>query len=214
MNTYHKYAPNVFCAKCTEEHQKGDTIRITTRHGNEHEAIVFNFLGAVNGFFYYSIVRADGFDRAEYYKNKAERVRGYASNAEKRAAQYRERSDKNRDFLVLGEPIKVGHHSEKRHRKAIDAAHKNMGRYFEESVKAERLEGKAEYYKQKATEITLAKPECLEYYADQLAQAKEVHKYYKDNPDKREHSYSLTYANNKVKELTKTLAIAQKLWGE
>jgi hypothetical protein len=30
-NTYSKYVPNVFLAKCTEKHEKGETIPLTTK---------------------------------------------------------------------------------------------------------------------------------------------------------------------------------------
>ena len=37
MNTYMKYCPNVFVAKCEEKHQKGEVIIITTKYGKENE---------------------------------------------------------------------------------------------------------------------------------------------------------------------------------
>lgn len=60
MNTYHKsqYA-NVFLAKCTERHYKGEIITITTKYGKENESEVFNLIFEKDGFFYYSIIRAD-----------------------------------------------------------------------------------------------------------------------------------------------------------
>lgn len=33
MNTYSKYCPNVFLAKCTDRHEKGDTVLVTTKYG-------------------------------------------------------------------------------------------------------------------------------------------------------------------------------------
>ena len=40
MNTYYKFAPNVFLAKCDEKHEKGETIEVTTKYGKENESIV------------------------------------------------------------------------------------------------------------------------------------------------------------------------------
>lgn len=40
-NTYAKYAANVFVAKCADCHDKGETIIVETKHGKEHECIVF-----------------------------------------------------------------------------------------------------------------------------------------------------------------------------
>lgn len=62
MNTYSKYVPNVFLAKCSEKHEKGEVIEVTTKYGKENECIVFNLIYEREGFYYYSIVRADGFN--------------------------------------------------------------------------------------------------------------------------------------------------------
>ena len=36
MNTYSKYCANVFLAKCTELHEKGEKISMTTKYGQEY----------------------------------------------------------------------------------------------------------------------------------------------------------------------------------
>lgn len=59
MNTYHKFCPNVFLARCDERHAKGETINVTTKYGKENESIVFNLIFEKDGAYYYSIVRAD-----------------------------------------------------------------------------------------------------------------------------------------------------------
>jgi len=66
MNTYSKYVPNVFLAKCSEKHEKGEVIEVTTKYGKENECIVFNLIYERDGFYYYSIVRADGFNVQEW----------------------------------------------------------------------------------------------------------------------------------------------------
>lgn len=40
MNTYFKFAPNVYLAKCDEKHEKGEIIDVTTKYGKENESIV------------------------------------------------------------------------------------------------------------------------------------------------------------------------------
>lgn len=119
MNTYYKFAPNVFLAKCDEKHEKGETIEVTTKYGKENECIVFNLIYERDGFYYYSIVRADGFNVQEWAKQRAERRHEWATSAVQKSCEYYNKSNKDKDFLSLGEPIKVGHHSEKRHRKAL-----------------------------------------------------------------------------------------------
>lgn len=143
MNTYYKFAPNVFLAKCDEKHEKGEEITVTTKYGKENESIVFNLIFERDGFYYYSIVRADGFNVQEWAKRRAERRREWSVSANKKSHGYFEKSNKDRDFLSLGEPIKVGHHSERRHRKAIADAWRNMGKSVEFSDKATEHEREA-----------------------------------------------------------------------
>ena len=76
MNTYYKFAPNVFLAKCDEKHEKGEVIEVTTKYGKENESIVFNLIFERDGFYYYSIVRADGFNVQEWAKRRAVDVNG------------------------------------------------------------------------------------------------------------------------------------------
>ena len=216
MNTYKKYCPNVFVAKCEEQQEKGNIIILTTKYGKEHENEVHNCLGKTNdGFYLYSITRTDGFNAQERAKKKAERLNGYASNAEKRSAEYYKKSDMSEDAtgIPFGQPILVGHHSEKRHRKTIDRAWNNMGKSVAETDKAEEYKRRAEYWEGKANDINLSMPESIEFYEFKLHEAKQKHKFYKDNPGKREHSYSLTYANKAVKETELNLNLAVKLWG-
>lgn len=211
-NIYAKYVPNVFLAKCTQQYSKGEVIPVTTKYGKENECIVFNLIGQKDGFYYYSIVRADGFNVQEYARKKAERLLNASSNAEKKSNQYYEASKEGKDFLVLGEPIKVGHHSEKRHRALIERNHNRMSKAVEFTKKAETLESKAEYWKGRENTINLSMPESVEYYEYKLQLAKEKHEMYKNNPEKRQHSFSLTYAKKEVNEIEKKLQLANKLW--
>lgn len=214
MNTYIKYAPNVFLAKCTEPHQKGDVIPVTTQYGKDNDSVVFNLILEKNGFYYYSIIRADGFNCQERAKAKAERYESWAAGAEKKSTEYYDRSNKDSDFLSLAEPIKVGHHSEKRHRRIIEQAQNNMGKCVEFPKKAEVHESKAEYWESRANDINLSMPESVEFYTYKLEKAKEYHEGLKSGKYKREHSFSLTYAKKEVNELEKKVQLANKLWGE
>jgi len=40
MNNYKKYCPNVWIAECTEKHEAGEAIIITTKYGKENEHII------------------------------------------------------------------------------------------------------------------------------------------------------------------------------
>lgn len=213
MNTYYKFAPNVFLAKCEEKHERGEEILVTTKYGKENESIVFNLIFERDGFYYYSIVRADGFNVQEWAKRRAERRREWSVSANKKSHEYFEKSNKDRDFLSLGEPIKIGHHSERRHRKAIADAWRNMGKSVEFSDKATEHEREAEYQDKRATTINLSMPESIDFYAHKLEEAKEYHEGVKSGKYPREHSYTLTYAKKAVNEAQKNYDLAVKLWG-
>ena len=215
MNTFHKFYPNVFVAKCTEQHEKGEVITLQTKYGKEIENEVHNFLGKTkDGFFLYSVTRIDGFNSQERAQAKADKLEGYADNAEKRADEYYQKSKKHSEFLALGEPIKVGHHSERRHRKLIESNWKAMGKCVEESEKAKEYERRSEYWKERASKIDLSMPDSLEYFEEELRKAKEYHQLLKDFPEKRRHSMSLQYANKAVKDMTGRVEMSIRLWGE
>lgn len=212
MNTYYKFCPNVFLAKCDAKHEKGETILVTTKYGKENESIVFNLIFERDGFYYYSIVRADGFNVQEWVKRKAERRLDWAATAERKSEEYFKASNKDSDFLSLGEPIKIGHHSERRHRKAIEDAWHNMGKSVEFDEKAREHERVAQYWTNKADTINLSMPESVDYYEHKLAAAKEYHEGLKSGKYPREHSYSLTYAKKAVNEAQNNFDLAKKLW--
>ena len=214
MNTYYKFAPNVFLAKCDEKHEKGETIEVTTKYGKENECIVFNLIYERDGFYYYSIVRADGFNVQEWAKQRAERRHEWTTSAVQKSCEYYNKSNKDKDFLSLGEPIKVGHHSEKRHRKAIDDAWNNMGKSVQFDEKAAEHERIAKYWEQRANTINLSMPESIDFYEHKLEQAKEYHEGLKSGKYRREHTYAMAYANKAVKEAKKNYDLAVKLWGD
>lgn len=213
MNTYQKYCPNVFVAKCLQRYAKDTTITMTTKYGKEHEAIVWNFLFEKDGFYYHSITRADGLTSQDRAKAKAERLTSWAASAEKRSTQKWEASQEGRDFLRLAEPIKIGHHSERRHRALIDRNHKRIRQAIEESNKAEKLHVRAEYWEERANKIDLSMPESLEFYQFKLEEATENHRKLKAGEVAREHAFSLSYSKKFVNYLTKQLQIAEALWG-
>jgi len=211
-NTYKKYCPNVFVAQCPEKHEKGDLIILKTKYGKENECEVHNLVAEKNGFYYYSITRTDGFNSQERAKRRAERLNGWADSADKRSAEWMEKSQEGKDFLSLAEPIKVGHHSEKRHRALIDRNWNRMGNAVKEQDKAEAYRDRMEYWESMAKKIDLSMPESLEFFQIQLEEAIEYHKGLKDGSIKREHSYSLTYAKKRVNELKKKCKTAEILW--
>ena len=217
MNTYKKYCPNVFVAQCEEEYNKGDIITVTTKRGNEHEHIVHNFVGYTGTkegpLFCYSITRSDGFNSQERAKAKAARINEWALSRDRKSNEAYKASNKDSAFLSLGEPIKVGHHSEKRHRKAFENANKNMRKSVEHSDKAEEHRRRAEHWDAMANKVNLSMPESIEFFEQQLEHAVEYHKGLKEGTIERGHSFSLTYAKKKCNDLEKKVKTAKTLWG-
>lgn len=212
MNTYIKYCPNVFLAKCPEPHGKGEVIEVTTKYGKGNESIVFNLIYERDGFYFYSIVRADGFNVQERAKAKAERYAAWSAAAESKSDAYYERSQAAVAGIVPGQPILVGHHSEKRHRRDVERSWDAMGKSVEQSRKAEEHEGKAEYWARMASTINLSMPESIEYYEYELEKARAYHTLLKEKPELRSHGLSLTYAKKEVNEFTEKLELAKRLW--
>ena len=209
VNKFKKYCPNVWVAECDDEYEKGDIIELETKYGKDVECEVYNLIAEKDGKYYYSIVRLD----EPYAQRKAEKYKNSVVNSMAKSNQYYEASNEGREFLSLGEPIKVGHHSEKRHRALLDRNWNRMEKSVEMANKAEEAERKAEYWENKANEITLAMPESLEYFTWKLEEAVTIHEGLKYGTIERSHSYSLTYAKKEVNELKKKVKIAELLWG-
>jgi len=91
-------------------------------------------------------------------QNRAERFEARAENAEKKSNQFWEASNEGKDFLSLGEPIKIGHHSEKRHRALIERNFARMGKCVEESKKAEYYSDRAQTAKYTAEGAQYSNP--------------------------------------------------------
>ncbi len=212
MNTYSKYIPNVFLAKCSQPYAKGDIIQVTTKYGKENDSIVFNLIYEKDGFYYYSIVRADGFNAQERAKLKADKYDNWSEIAEKKSDSLYKKSNDITKHIPLGQPILVGHHSEKRHRKDLDKSWNLMGKSFELGEKAQEHERKKLYWESKANDINLSMPESIDYFEFKLSEAIEYHEGLKSGKYERKHSFSLTYAKKEVNEFQKKLDLAKKLW--
>jgi hypothetical protein len=91
--------------------------------------------------------RADDEERARRrYERDKELVDAHQEKAEKLKAEgdaYNQRSKELADMIPMGQPILVGHHSERRHRKHLDKIHNDMGKAVGAWKAAERREEKA-----------------------------------------------------------------------
>lgn len=213
MNTYAKYCPNVWLAKCETEHKKGDIIPVANKYGKESDCEVHNLVFKNDNGYYYSITRCDGLNRQTYAEKKAEKYRLWAESAEAKSDALWQQSNEGRAFLSLCEPIKVGHHSEGRHRALIARNHARMARSVEQADKAKAHEYKAGYWESRRGDIDLSMPESIEFFTHELEQAVMTHEGMKDGEIERRHSMALQYANKTRKDIEKKLKIAMELWG-
>lgn len=95
-------------------------------------------------------------------KARAERYQARADRLEKASNEAYEASNEWHEFLVLAEPIKIGHHSEKRHRALIERNWKRMDKCIQLSKEAEELLRKAEYWSNRKFETTETKEQKKE----------------------------------------------------
>ena len=212
MNTYSKYLPNVWLAKCQTEHNRGDIIPVANKYGKESDCEVHNLIVKnANGYFY-SVTRCDGLNRQTYAERKAKKYAEWAKSAEAKSDAFFSKSQNGREFLSLGEPIKVGHHSENRHRKLIEKNWAAIGKSVEQSEKAKSHTYKSAYWESQSGRIDLSMPESIEYYTHELEKFKAEHLLLKSDPSKRQHSMALSYASKRVKDTSKLLDNAKILW--
>lgn len=212
MNIYSKFAPNVFVAKCDQPYQKGDVVILTSKYGKETSVIIHNLVDQKDNYYFYSFFRTDGLTSQDFALKKAARYQTYAGNAMNRSNDAFKAANKHSDFLRLGEPIKVGHHSERKHRALFEKNAKLMDRCVDEMNKADDYKHKAEYWIEKSDKIDLSMPESVEYFEFKLEEAIKIHQAMKENPDLREHPCSLSYAKKDVNNFSKQLELAKKLW--
>lgn len=213
MNTYAKYCPNVWLAKCETEHARGDIIPVANKYGKESDCEVHNLVVKNSNGFFYSITRCDGLNKQTYAEKKAEKYKAWSASLNDKADSWASKANEGREFLSLGEPIKVGHHSEGRHRALIARNHARMDNAVASFKAAEEHARKADYWASRRNDIDLSMPESLEYYTHELEQAKARHEGLKDGTIERRTGYSVQYANKTRKDLEDKLKKAVILWG-
>ena len=69
---------------------------------------------------------------------KAEKLREWAEKRDLKSAERYKMATSRVEMIPLGQPILVGHHSERRHRAAIEQIDSNMAKSIENDEKAKR----------------------------------------------------------------------------
>lgn len=139
----------------------------------------------------------------ERYQERAEKSRREAESA-------RKQREKMQDIIPFGEPIKVGHHSEGRHRRHCDKIHNLMGKQV-------KLEEKAQYYENKTLDdysISSDDPEAITKLKQRLAKFEEsreaIKKHNKEQPDQKFKPYVLTNLGARIRNTKKKIDSLKK----
>ncbi len=109
-----------------------------------------------------------GVGRDDHEQRRDARADRLRERAAKARGEAHARFEASKDVPPLGEPIKIGHHSEKRHRKMIERAQSNARKSFEASKKAKHLDARADAAETNTT-ISSDDPRALERLRAKLA---------------------------------------------
>lgn len=211
---FRKYTAGVYCLEAEQQFDHGDVVIVPTRRGKEVEVTIWKHLFTKNGVSYHSYIRCDGINSGERLQAKAEKHRERAAKASAQSDHYYEKSNEHRDFLSLGEPIKVGHHSEKRHRRIIEQANTNMGKSVEAANKASELLERAYGAEAASENIFIDTPECLPRLREKLERLTSIHEETKAQRKAGENisRYIISNRAANVRRVKKQLETAEKLW--
>lgn len=106
----------------------------------------------------------------ERQERKAERLRGWAEGREAKADAARAGVDQIAGMIPFGQPILVGHHSERRHRRDIDRIDRGMRATVEHGAKAQEMAQRADNIEAAAAQAIYSDdPDATERLAEKIA---------------------------------------------
>lgn len=106
----------------------------------------------------------------ERRERRAERLRGWAGKREQKSAAAFDSARRIADGIPLGQPILVGHHSEKRHRRDIERIDNGMRRGVEHERKAASMASRADTIEhQLEVSIYSDDPDAVERLTERIA---------------------------------------------
>jgi len=116
--------------------------------------------------------------KENYEERKAEKIEAYENLAEKRSkesSEMWEQGKKMADLIPFGQPILVGHHSERGHRNHLKKIDGKYRKAIETGKKAEYYENKADSMKNNRA-ISQDDPEAIPKLEKKILETKELHK--------------------------------------
>lgn len=120
--------------------------------------------------------------RNNFEERKSKRIQFAHQQAEKNkslAVALHNRASEMASVIPLGQPILIGHHSERKHRNALDKIHNTHGKAFAAEDKANYYESKAESI-QNSNLIFSDDPQALQKLKKELQSLQEKHQFMKD----------------------------------
>lgn len=114
----------------------------------------------------------------ERKQNRIDYAKEQAVKKAKEANRLHSEADKMASAVPMGQPILVGHHSEKRHRNHVEKMHNKLRKAFEMEDKAKYYENKAESIEQNDA-IFSDDPDAIEKLTKKLESLKDSHEFMK-----------------------------------
>ena len=137
--------------------------------------------------------------RADYEEKRKQRIKKYEELSEKAKQRSIEYSNSNANRILQmtpGQPIIIGHHSEKRHRRLIEKANNDIKKSIEFDDKSDYYASRAESAKNSKV-IYADDPQAIQKLKDKLQRLENE----RDSIKKREHySYELTNIGARIRE--------------
>lgn len=104
-------------------------------------------------------------ERRQALERKSERFSTFAEHAEQRAEEHIKKADLS--FIPMGQPILMGHHSQRRHERDIERSNRHSDQAMEETKKAQMWDHRANTAENLLTKMEESKP----YMSGKIAQA-------------------------------------------
>lgn len=146
-------------------------------------------------------------DYAERQERKKEIYQERVEQAQQRSQVHYEKQSKIASVIPMGQPILLGHHSEKRHRKDLERIDNEMRKSIQESEKAE-------YYRNKVDNIDNSKvissddPQAIEKLQARIEELEKAKVEVKARPHEW---YELQYLNADIRRLKDRIKEIQEL---
>ena len=140
--------------------------------------------------------------------NKRERLLERADKADREGDARIKRADSDASAIPLGQPILVGHHSEKRDRRFRDRIHNNLSKGYELKNKAGDLRARAASVG--TAGVSSDDPDAIEKLREQLAELEKKQRYYKAI-NKALRAFDRSGSDDELKKLALSDVLIEKL---